>query len=421
MKDSKRYTLVLTKALLGWEELALQEGACILIEGGGIAAVGPRPKLSALVGKEPCETVDLSGLYVLPGLINTHVHLEFSGEANPLADYYAEIPEKRLVRAVRNAQVMLHSGVTTTRDCGCSWTALALADPALWALARTPRLLMCGPPLTVTAGHLHWMHGEVDTPEEMVKQVRLLKKRGAASIKIMATGGQMTPGSGPETEAYTTAQMAAAVEESRRSRLPTVAHCLTAEGMVRAIEAGVESIEHCAFFRRESHGWLERVYEPRAAEPYRERQPLFMMGASAHSHRLDEVRGAARERRRSPSQQEAFWLEQEGRMFDIFSRLVDCGFRPVVGSDAGVTATPFDETWLELLMMQRAGLSQRDVLQAATVHSAAALGLQGSIGQIRPGYAADLIGLRGNPLEDLGTLADVSWIMRDGQIVEDKR
>ena len=108
-------------------------------------------------------------------------------------------------------------------------------------------------------------------------------------------------------------------------------------------------------------------------------------------------------------------------MFEIFSRLVGCGFRPVVGSDAGVTLTPFGETWLELVMMQKAGLSQRDVLQAATVHSAAALGLQGSIGQIRPGYAADLIGTRGNPLQDLGALANVPWIMRDGQVVEDRR
>jgi imidazolonepropionase-like amidohydrolase len=421
MSNSNRCRLLLTKALLGWEDCSLEPGACILIEGGRIAAVGSRSELSAVIGTEPCETVDLSELYVVPGLINTHVHLEFSGGENPLADYYAECAEKRLIRAVRNAQVMLRSGVTTVRDCGCSWTALALAEPAVWRLAGTPRLVMCGPPLTVTAGHLHWMDGEADTAEEMVKEVRLLKKRGATSIKIMATGGQMTPGSGPETEAYTTAQMAAAVEESRRSRLPTVAHCLTAEGMVRAIEAGVESIEHCAFFKREGRGWLERVYEPRAAEPFRERKPLFMMGASAHSHRLDDVRGGPHGPLRAASAQEAFWLEQEGRMFDIFSRLVGCGFRPVVGSDAGVTVTPFDETWLELVMMQRAGLSGREVLQAATVHSAAALGLQESVGQIRPGYAADLIGVRENPLEDLGALADVAWIMRDGQIVEERR
>jgi imidazolonepropionase-like amidohydrolase len=234
MKDSNRYRLVLTRALLGWEDCSLVSGACILIEGSRIAAVGSRSELSAVIGTEGCHTVDLSDRYVFPGLINTHVHLEFSGGANPLADYYAESDEKRLVRAVSNAQTLLRSGVTTTRDCGSSWTAMALAEPATWQLAGTPRLVMCGPPLTVTAGHLHWMHGEVDTAEEMVKQVRLLKKRGAASIKIMATGGQMTPGSGADTEAFTTEQMAAAVEESRRSRLPTVAHCLTAEGMVRA-------------------------------------------------------------------------------------------------------------------------------------------------------------------------------------------
>lgn len=419
MKEPTRYRLLETKALLDWEELTLRAGQCVLVEGNRIAAVGPRRELSALVGGESCQRVDLSHLYLLPGLINTHVHLEFSGGANPLADYYAESPEKRLVRAVRNAQVMLHSGVTTVRDCGSSWTALALADPGLWRLAGTPRLLMCGPPLTVTAGHLHWMDGEVDTAEEMVRQVRRLKKRGAASIKIMATGGQMTPGSRPESEAYTTEQMAAAVQEAVRWGLPTVAHCLTAEGQRRAIEAGVQSIEHCAFFRREHRGWLERVYEPRAAEPYGERRVLFMLGASAHSHRLDEVRGPSP--RREPSEQEAFWLEQEGRMFDIFGRLARCGFRPVVGNDAGVGFTPFDETWYELSMMQRAGLSRREVLQAATAHSAEALGLPGAIGQIRPGYAADLIGLAGDPLQDLAAFARVPWVMRDGEIVKEDR
>lgn len=388
-------------------------GKKIVVREGRIAAVATERSVREAVGNDDSMTLALPDLIVLPGLVNTHVHLEFSAGEDARLDYLADSPQMRLFRSLKHAEQLLASGVTTARDCGSSWGAIELGNPRLREIAAIPRLLMCGPPLTVTGGHLHFMEGEADTIDEIVKGVRSRRKRGARSIKIMATGGQMTPGSLPEQATYDVAEMEAAVAEARVYGMPTVAHCLTGKGLLSAIRAEVDSVEHCAFFVRESHGWLERVYEDDVAIEGGRRKQHFMKGLSAAYHRFDALRRGER----APTPIEQFALEQEERMFAIFARLVHVGFVPVVGTDAGVNFTPFDETSLEMELMERAGLRREEAIKAGTIYAASALGLESVTGSIAEGKFADLIGVPGDPLEDLSLLRKVRWVMREGEVV----
>jgi imidazolonepropionase-like amidohydrolase len=392
---------------------SIVRGKQIAVKDGKISAIGASTSIEEAVRELDCTRLSLPGLVIMPGLINTHVHLEFSAGEDPLHDYLQDSQELRLLRALKHAEQLLASGVTTARDCGSSWAALHLGNPRLGEVARLPRLLMCGPPLTVTGGHLHFMDGEADTREEIVKGVRLRRKKGARSIKIMATGGQMTPGSYPEQVSYEVEEIAAAVKEARAYNLPTVAHCLTGKGLRNAVLAEVDSVEHCAFFVRGSHGWLERIYEEDVAQAGGGRDQLFMNGLSAGYHRLDGQRRGTR----AATAFEAFALEQEKRMFEIFGRLVDSGFVPVVGTDAGVTLTPFDETCFEMELMERAGLSRAAAIKAGTIDAARALGLASLTGSIQVGKLADLVGIGGDPLQDIRALRDVRWVMREGIVV----
>jgi imidazolonepropionase-like amidohydrolase len=223
---------------------------------------------------------------------------------------------------------MLFSGVTTVRDAGSSWRLLALNRPEVRGFMRLPRLRLAGPPLTVTGGHLYYMGGEADSPEELVKAVRRYHKRGCRDLKLVLSGGQLTPGSLPERESYEPAAVTLAVAEAHRLGMTTFAHCLTTTSMVNALRAGVDSIEHGAcFVRRADNGLLERVFQPEALEEFRGAGRFFMMGITNNYHALDRWRESS-----ATDERERFLLEQEERECAIFRRYVDLGLTPVVGT-----------------------------------------------------------------------------------------
>ncbi len=390
---------------------AVVADCAVVVEGRRITFVGAPDEAARLA--PTAATVDLADATLLPGLINTHVHLSFTGSRDPRTDFHADQPETRLARAIHHAQVMLRSGVTTVRDCGSDWSLLALQQISGTGLFTLPNLMLCGPPITPTGGHLHQMGGEADGHEEIRKLVRQLHKRGATSIKVMATGGQMTPGTLPEKPAFSLEELRAAVSTAAEYDHPTVAHVLASEGMRLAALAGFDSLEHCAFFARAANGLLQRCYEQGIADEIVRSRASAMIGVSAGYHTFDEYRTAT-----DVPAREAFLLEQEGRMFHIVERFVELGIPIVCGTDAGVRDTHFDETWLELeLLVDRARLSPLQALRTATVNAAGALRLDGVTGRVAADLRADLIAVRADPLDDITVLRDVRWVMRAGDIV----
>lgn len=392
----------------------IEQGMSVQVQGEKIARIAPFEVLRADAPDIPC--LDYRDCYLLPGIINTHVHLEFNATASARLDFIEGTDGTHLLLAAHNAQSMLGSGVTMLRDAGSSWGLLDIRHEQSRKLVSMPRMQLSGPPITVTGGHLHFMGEETDSIEDMVRQVRIRQKRGCDAVKLIVTGGQMTPGSMPERVSLKTKEIMAMVEEARLLNLPTFAHCLTTEGFVRCMDGGVDSIEHVAcFVRNRSNQLLERVYETERMEGYRNQSRYMMMGLSAGYHNLDRFRSGEQ----ICGYKEAFWLEQEERMFEIFKKCIDLGLTPVCGTDAGTSGTFFDESWLEIaLMVERGGLTAAQAIEAGTRSAAACLNLQGITGSLKEGMSADIIALKENPLENIRALGNVQHVICCGEVFE---
>lgn len=401
--------LILSKGIYDSDTRSINHDG-VVIDGNKIIETG---KAEDLKTRYRCgEILDYSNCYGFPGLVNTHVHLEFVPAVNSRERYVTEEPYTNYLRAALAANVMLNSGVTTLRDAGSTWRILSLNTAGARELLPLPRMQLAGVPLTVTGGHMNFCGEEVDSKDEILKSIRKHQKMGAACIKIVASGGQMTPGSLPERDSYEEEIIKAMAEESRRLNLPTFSHCLTTSSYVNSMRAGVDCIEHCAcFVRNKKNGLLERVYENEVMEEFRGDGRFFMNAISNNYHQLDACRAGERE----PDEREVFLLEQEERECGIFRKLVELGMEPVVGTDAGCGLTYFDETWMELeIMVKRCGYSIKDTIHAATYSGAKALGYGEWLGKIKKDYQADMIFMHKNPLEDIHAYQNVEHVLCDG-------
>lgn len=389
----------------------------MVLEGSRIKEMGRFEELSQAY--PDVRVMDFSDSYILPGLVNTHVHLEFTPCRDTYGIYRREDRKARLDRAAEHARTLLRSGVTTVRDAGSSMDlAEALSGREAGSEPKTelPRIQAAGMPLTPDGGHLAFLGKTSNGTEELKQAVKERKSAGCGCVKLIVSGGQLTPGSVPEHDTYSRGEIQAAVEAAHELGLPTAAHCLTTSSYVNAMEAGVDSVEHCACFRRNRRlGLLERYYEPDVMEAFRGDHRYFMIGISNNYHQLDQVREGVRK----PDEREAFLLEQEKRECEIFGRLADLGMRPLVGTDAGCGYTFFDETWLEMeLLCRRFGLTPEKAIHAATLEGARALGYGDFLGRLAPGYEADFIAAAQNPIQDIEAFRHIKHVVCRGKIIE---
>ena len=221
------------------------QNAIVVVEGDRIVQVGPESEVQVPAG---AQQLDYSGQTVLPGLIDCHVHLVFSALADPLEDVLAEDDFTVLLRAAANARVALRAGVTTVRDLGGrSDTTLTLRDAIGAGILPGTRILAAGSPITLTGGHCHFLGLEADNEDEVRHAVRWQVKKGVDCLKIMSTGGRMTPGTNPRVAQYTLTELQAAVEEARRAKMTIAAHGHGTAGIRLAAQAGVDTIEHCSW------------------------------------------------------------------------------------------------------------------------------------------------------------------------------
>ena len=383
------------------------EPKSVEMAGGRIEAV--RNRIPAPEAGPSRTGFDLGDAYLMPGLINTHVHLEFSASPDPLRDFNGEPVSERLSRAIRNARTMLRSGVTTVRDCGSSLDLLnhVRSNRDCHVL---PRLLLSGPPITVPGGHLSMFGGEVRGPDDVMPVASRLISAGARSIKLMGSGGVMTPGTHPENVAFSQDVFCQVADAARRHNVASVVHVLATKSVERAALARFDSLEHCAFFHRSASGRLERKYDAAVAGIVADCGVAIMANLSTATR----THGTLKREGMQGNLDSRHALNQHDVMLENFRKLVDLGIPIVCGTDAGVRDTPFEDTWVELDLMARSGLSNIEVIRSTSLNAARALKLQGRVGRIAAGYSADFVVLKRSPLADISSYRDPQYVFSRG-------
>ena len=388
----------------------------IRVEAGVIQSVAPAGEIPIPDPIPTDVTVYRSpGTTVLPGMIDSHVHLMF-GDPRTYEDVIRDDPEDLiLLRAARNAYQHLRAGVTAVRDCGAAnQLTIDLRRSARAGSFLSPRLFVCGRPLTMTGGHFYWCNEEVDGMDEARSATRRLLREGVDFIKIMSGGGGGTRYSDSTRPSFTIEEMAAAIDEAHAVGKKTTAHCLSAEATVRAVHAGIDQIEHFNFLYPDgSRRFDEELAQTIVA------QGVFVSPTISTGYRQTEKLQIKAERESLTSEEQeqldANLYKMETKL-SFVRRFHELG-APVV---AGTDATPvFGDYAINLYLLHRAGLSNMDVIRSATSIAAQAMGCEDTLGEIRPGMLADFIYVRGDPLQDIMALEQVEAVVLNGQIVVD--
>jgi imidazolonepropionase-like amidohydrolase len=390
----------------------------VRIEDGSIAEV--RPGSAA-----PADATDLGDATIAPGFVDVHAHLAFhiSADHETARAFVVDSSRDRLLAtAWRNGRDCLLGGVTTVRDLGDRDRVVAtMRDLVADGTVPGPRIHTAGTPVTITAGHLGWLGGCADSPDEVVKLTRNLVSQGSDVIKVMASGGNMTKESNTRIPQFTVEELRLIVAEAHRGRKPVAAHAHNAEAVRRAIAAGIDTIEHCGWF--DADGTL--VLTDQDITTMREAGTVASLTmAGIHRQLLPDPEPAlgdavtvARSMSRSGGDLHAD--------HDWARRMLAGGVGLVLSSDAGTRFTPF-RGFLESL---RCGIVALDIdaaqaISLAALPAARVLREDGRIGSVEPGKVADLVVLDTVIAEgsrDLGRVREVRQAgrvtVRDGRLL----
>lgn len=366
----------------------LQEGPVLVLVRDGLIVDVDRTGAAA---PEGTELVELGDCTLLPGLIDSHVHLSW----DPLGrheDMATTATDVLVARAQRHAEQALHAGVTTLRDLGDrAFATVDLRDT--WASG--PELLVAGPPITPTRGHCWFLGGEADTRDDVVAAVAERAARRTDWVKVMATGGFSTSGTDPVVPHYPPATLTALVEAAHGHGLPVAAHAHATAGIADAVAAGVDTVEHCTFHAHDRPGV---VVDARTVEAMAARGTCASITV-------------ARARADRPQ-----WIQDVvNRMGARALALLAAGVPVALSTDAGIIPTkPHDVLPADLVHAAGLGLTNQQVLTAATATAARACGIAHRAGRLTPGYGADLLAVAGNPLHTITALLDVRAVFKAG-------
>jgi len=370
-------------------------GRSVVVEKGVITAVVEDARAPRGNG------VDLAGHTLLPGLINSHVHLCLGAEADPARPMREEPLALTAIKALLRARETARAGVTTVRDLGGrEYAELAARRAIQEGLIDGPRIVAAGRPVCMTGGHGHWLGREADGPDDARKAVREQLKAGADVIKIIATGGVLTPGVEPGSPQMTFEEMRAAIEEARKAGRRTAAHAMAATGISEAIDAGITSIEHGVYLTEEIVAHMRRdgtFLVPTLNAPAAIATGGLAAGIPEYMVRKSE--------QVVPPHVASFQLAHRA------------GVRIAAGADSGTPLNFHGSLLPELTLMVKYGMTPLEVIRAATVTAADCLGLGEVTGRVAPGYAADLIAVAGDPAERIETLADLKLVLVNGRII----
>jgi len=356
------------------------------------------------------EYYDLKDSYVLPGLMDAHVHL--AQEYVPKAERDLKVePEFNAIFAAANAIKTLNAGFTTVRNVGDGgMETISLRNAINKGIVPGPRILTSGKTIATTGGHGDPTNGlptdlyEPPTPEEGVvdsfedikKAVRQRYKDGTDGIKITATGGVLSVAKSGENPQFTNNELEALISIAKDYGLWVAAHAHGKEGMLRAVEAGVTSIEHGTFMDSEVMEAMKKngTYYV----------PTILAGEwVAEKSKIDNF---------FPELVRPKAAKIGPQILNTFTKAHKYGVKIAFGTDSGVSA--HGDNWQEFVLMVKGGMSPLETIQSATLETAKLFKLENEIGKIKTGFSADIIALRNNPLENIESLKDISFVMKEG-------
>ena len=382
--------------------------AALLVIDGRIAEAGAN---AAVASPEDARTIELPTGTALPGLIDAHVHVTLPPTIDPLATLTSETDDDLVVRGIAASERMVRAGVTTAYDCGArGMTSYRIRDAIGRGLSVGPRLMISGRAITQTGGHCHFFGGEADGVEGVRAAVRrMLDEEGADGIKIMATGGGLTPGTDSRYASYSVQELAAAADETHRLGKRITSHAHGVPGIRNASEAGIDSIQHCTmlgpdwtwtFDEDTARGMVERGTR---AVPTISAGTRMEVESGIDINKLQPNPGAMT---RADS-----WANAR--------RLIDAGVTVVPGTDVGVNLTDYGEDlFFELEAYVGIGIAPADVLRMATARAARHLGIEAAAGTLVPGLEADVLVVAGQPDRDISALRLSLLVLRGGNPIQ---
>ncbi len=369
----------------------------ILVDGNRIRAVGSRDSLPV---PGEAEVIDLGTATLLPGLIDTHVHLVMNAQEDCVTSLAHKSAVDSVVEAAGNARRALRGGVTTVRDCADVFgVTLTLRQAIDEGHLDGPRILACGLPITTTAGHLHYMGISADSTDEVLKAVRTVVTMGVDWVKVCATGGGLTPDSNVRRAQYSAETLTALVQDAHRLGRKVAAHAHGTEGVLNCAIAGTDSIEHCSWMGEEEG----HRYDEDAVDLIR-KKGLYV------SHTITGPRTG------TPEEVEELLNSELGERFALLKRTLEEGVRMVISSDAGVRDTRFEDfTGSLVIAVKCCGFSPMGSIIAATNRAAEMLGMADRVGSLEPGKFADILAVDGNPLQDIDAIRRIIGVFKDGR------
>jgi imidazolonepropionase-like amidohydrolase len=356
--------------------------------------------------------VDLKNKYILPGLIDMHVHIESEQNPKSYASKFTNNEADIAFEAARFAEITLMTGFTTVRDLGGTGVNIALRNAINKGITKGPRIYTAGRAIASTGGHAdptngsnHQLMGDpgphegvVNSPEDGVKAVRERYKEGADVIKITATGGVLSVAKSGKNPQFSIEEIKAITTTAKDYNMLTAAHAHGDEGMQRAILGGIKTIEHGTFMSEETMELMKK-YDAYLVPTITAGKEVALK-AEVPGFYPEIVVPKAR--------------EVGPQLQSTFAKAYKKGVKIAFGTDAGVY--DHGKNGKEFGYMVEAGMPALAAIQSATITNAMLLGVANEIGQIKPNFFADIIAVNENPLDNIKTLENVTFVMKNGVI-----